>query len=220
MRRYLFTMPILTILLFACKKSEPTPPAPQYSINQGDSWLFQRQKSNVTDTTKLIALSPQIINNIQFYPIIDTTSPQDTDTSYLHASDSLLGRIPFSFGNQTYYAISRIIRASVNAGDKWVDTTVIKEDTIWIVVETTVDSTNLSISVPAGTFITTKVTQLYKYVHLNVTPPDGYLVETISWYINKDVLFPHIKVNIYYPSQDNFDLKLIKYQRAQIVSGL
>jgi len=204
------TLLILSLTLISCSKksSEPTP---QYSIKVGDSWLFQRQRNSSTDTFKLIVRPETTINNVKFYPLLDTTSNQSV--AYINASDSIVISIPWNFQSQVYYITSRLIRANVNANDSWSDTTIISPQ-IKIVVKTKVDSVNVQENVPAGTFSVTKVKQDYIYFHEGVTPPEGVLLFSQSVSINKDVIFVRIKGNSYYPSPTSEDDKLIKYTKA------
>jgi hypothetical protein len=204
------TLLILSLTLISCSKksSEPTP---QYSIKVGDSWLFQRQRNSSTDTFKLIVRPETTINNIKFYPLLDTTSNQSV--AYINASDSIIISIPLNFQSQVYYITSRLIRANVNANDSWSDTTIISTQ-IKIVVNTKVDSVNVQENVPAGTFSVTKVKQDYIYFHEGLTPPEGMLLFSQSVSINKDVIFVRIKGNSYYPSPTSEDDKLIKYTKA------
>jgi len=204
------TLLILSLTLISCSKksSEPTP---QYSIKVGDSWLFQRQRNSSTDTFKLIVRPETTINNIKFYPLLDTTSNQSV--AYINASDSIIISIPLNFQSQVYYITSRLIRANVNANDSWSDTTIISTQ-IKIVVNTKVDSVNVQENVPAGTFSVTKVKQDYIYFHEGLTPPEGMLLFSQSVSINKDVICVRIKGNSYYPSPTSEDDKLIKYTKA------
>ena len=203
------TLLILSLTLISCSKksSEPTP---QYSIKVGDSWLFQRQRNSSTDTFKLIVRPETTINNLKFYPLLDTTSNQSV--AYINASDSIVISIPWNFQSQVYYITSRLIRANVNANDSWSDTTIISPQ-IKIVVNTKVDSVNVQENVPAGTFSVTKVKQDYIYFHEGLTPPERLLFsQSVS--INKDVIIVRIKRNSYYPSLPSEDDKLIKYTKA------
>ncbi len=209
MRKITFLILSLTLISCSKKSSEPTP---QYSIKVGDSWLFQRQRNSSTDTFKLIVRPETTINNLKFYPLLDTTSNQSV--AYLNASDSIVISIPLNFQSQVYYITSRLIRANVNANDSWSDTTIISPQ-IKIVVNTKVDSVNVQEDVPAGTFSVTKVKQDYIYFHEGVTPPEGVLLFSQSVSINKDVVFVRIKRNSYYPSLPSEDDKLIKYIKAR-----
>ena len=203
------TLLILSLTLISCSKksSEPTP---QYSIKVGDSWLFQRQRDSSTDTFKLIVRPETTINNLKFYPLLDTTSNQSV--AYINASDSIVISIPLNFQSQVYYITSRLIRANVNANDSWSDTTIISPQ-IKIVVNTKVDSVNVQEDVPAGTFSVTKVKQDYIYFHEGLTPPERLLFsQSVS--INKDVIIVRIKRNSYYPILPSEDDKLIKYTKA------
>ncbi|MDT7879619.1 MAG: hypothetical protein RQ990_02035 [Candidatus Hydrothermia bacterium] len=208
MRKITFLILSLTLISCSKKSSEPTP---QYSIKVGDSWLFQRQRNSSTDTFKLIVRPETTINNIKFYPLLDTTSNQSV--AYINASDSIIISIPLNFQSQVYYITSRLIRANVNANDSWSDTTIISTQ-IKIVVNTKVDSVNVQENVPAGTFSVTKVKQDYIYFHEGLTPPEGMLLFSQSVSINKDVIFVRIKGNSYYPSPTSEDDKLIKYTKA------
>jgi hypothetical protein len=207
------TLLILSLTLISCSKKSSEPnPTPQYSIKVGDSWLFQRQRNSSTDTFKLIVRPETTINNLKFYPLLDTTSNQNS--AYINTFDSIVISIPLNFGNQVYYVTSRLIRANVNANDSWSDTTIISPQ-IKIVVKTKVDSVNVQENVPAGTFSVTKVKQDYIYFHEGVTPPEGVLLFSQSVSINKDVIIVRIKSNSYYPSPTSEDDKLIKYIKAQ-----
>jgi len=208
MRKITFLILSLTLISCSKKSSEPTP---QYSIKVGDSWLFQRQRNSSTDTFKLIVRPETTINNIKFYPLLDTTSNQSV--AYINASDSIIISIPLNFQSQVYYITSRLIRANVNANDSWSDTTIISTQ-IKIVVNTKVDSVNVQENVPAGTFSVTKVKQDYIYFHEGLTPPEGMLLFSQSVSINKDVICVRIKGNSYYPSPTSEDDKLIKYTKA------
>jgi hypothetical protein len=205
------TLLILSLTLISCsKKSSESNPTPQYSIKVGDSWLFQRQRNSSTDTFKLIVRPETTINNLEFYPLLDTTSNQNS--AYINASDSIVISIPLNFQSQVYYITSRLIRANVNANDSWSDTTIISPQ-IKIVVKTKVDSVNVQEDVPAGTFSVTKVKQDYIYFHEGLTPPERLLFsQSVS--INKDVIIVRIKGNSYYPSPTSEDDKLIKYTKA------
>jgi len=210
------TLITLTLSIVACSKSSSTSPSPspQYSIKVGDSWLFQRQRNNSTDTSKLVVRPETTINNIKFYPLLDTT--QNSNLFYINASDSIIISIPYSFQNQVYYIISRLIRANVNVGDSWSDSTIISPNPqIKIIVKTKVDSVNVQENVPAGTFVVTKVKQDYIYFHQGVTPPDGIPFMSIVWSINRDVIFVRVKGSSYYPNPSSEDDKLIKYIKAQ-----
>jgi hypothetical protein len=206
------TLLILSLTLISCSKKSSEPnPTPQYSIKVGDSWLFQRQRNSSTDTFKLIVRPETTINNLKFYPLLDTTSNQNS--AYINTFDSIVISIPLNFGNQVYYVTSRLIRANVNANDSWSDTTIISPQ-IKIVVKTKVDSVNVQENVPAGTFSVTKVKQDYIYFHEGVTPPEGVLLFSQSVSINKDVIIVRIKSNSYYPSPTSEDDKLIGYTKA------
>ncbi|MEO0224310.1 MAG: hypothetical protein ABIL76_04360, partial [candidate division WOR-3 bacterium] len=112
--------------------------------------------------------------------------------------------------------ISRLIRANVNSGDSWTDSTIISPNLqIKITVKTLVDSVNVQENVPAGTFVVTKVKQDYTYFHQGVTPPEGILLISMVWSINKDVIFVRLKGNSNYPSPSSEDDKLIKAIKAQ-----
>lgn len=206
----------LTLSIIACSKSGSTSPSPnpQYSVKVGDSWLFQRQRDNSTDTFKLVVRPETTINNIKFYPLLDTT--QNSNYFYVNASDSIITAVPFGFQNQVYYIISRLIRANVNLGDSWSDSTIISPNPqVKITVKTKVDSVNIQENVPAGTFVVTKVKQDYIYFHQGVTPPEGILLISMVWSINKDVIFVRVKGNSNYLNPSSEDDKLIKYTKAQ-----
>ena len=200
------TLLILSLTLISCSKKSSEP----NSIKVGDSWLFQRQRDSSTDTFKLIVRPETTINNLKFYPLLDTTSNQSV--AYINASDSIVMSIPLNFQSQVYYITSRLIRANVNANDSWSDTTIISPQ-IKIVVNTKVDSVNVQEDVPAGTFSVTKVKQDYIYFHEGLTPPERLLFsQSVS--INKDVIIVRIKRNSYYPILPSEDDKLIKYTKA------
>jgi len=200
------TLLILSLTLISCSKKSSEP----NSIKVGDSWLFQRQRDSSTDTFKLIVRPETTINNLKFYPLLDTTSNQSV--AYINASDSIVMSIPLNFQSQVYYITSRLIRANVNANDSWSDTTIISPQ-IKIVVNTKVDSVNVQEDVPAGTFSITKVKQDYIYFHEGLTPPERLLFsQSVS--INKDVIIVRIKRNSYYPILPSEDDKLIKYTKA------
>ncbi len=200
----------LTLSIVSCSKSTSPSPNPQYSVKVGDSWLFQRQINNSTDTFKLVVKPEITINNIKFFPLLDTTV--NSNIYYINASDSIIIAIPFNYQGQ-YYIISRLIRANVNVGDSWSDSTIISTNPlIKIVVKTKVDSVNVQENVPAGTFNVTKVKQDYTYFHQGVTPPDGVPIQSLVFSINKDVIFVRIK---FWSQQDTVDAKLIKYTKAQ-----
>jgi hypothetical protein len=206
------TLLILSLTLISCSKKSSEPnPTPQYSIKVGDSWLFQRQRNSSTDTFKLIVRPETTINNLKFYPLLDTTSNQSV--AYINASDSIVISIPLNFQSQVYYITSRLIRANVNANDSWSDTTIISPQ-IKIAVNTKVDSVNVQEDVPAGTFSVTKVKQDYIYFHEGFTPPEGVIFLSQSVSINKDVIIVRVKRNSYYPSPTSEDDKLIKYTKA------
>jgi hypothetical protein len=193
-------------IIFGCKKSEstsPTPQVPKYSIRAGDRWVFQ--VNNTNDSLVLIAKSETTltINNksIKFYPIADLTN---TPMIYVNASDSILFVFPFL---SKYLIFSRLLRANVNAGDSWEDTTYISQDTL-AVVKTRVDSVNASESVPAGSYSNViKINQDYYGVIHNVPFPFA----NFKFSIKEDVIFVRMKVSF---SGDTTDLKLINYQRA------
>jgi hypothetical protein len=200
------TLLILSLTLISCSKKSSEP----NSIKVGDSWLFQRQRDSSTDTFKLIVRPETTINNVKFYPLLDTTSNQSV--AYINASDSIVISIPLNFQSQVYYITSRLIRANVNANDSWSDTTIISPQ-IKIVVNTKVDSVNVQEDVPAGTFSVTKVKQDYIYFHEGFTPPEIPLFsQSVS--INKDVIIVRVKRNSYYPILPSEDDKLIKYTKA------
>jgi len=203
--------------ILSCSKSSTSPsPQPQYSISPGDSWLFQRTRNDTAgttiDTTKQIVKPETTINNIKFHPVFDTTENQNV--IYINASDSIIIALPL--GN-TYYVISRLIRANVNQGDSWQDSLIIQTNPylIKIRVKTKVDSVNVSENVPAGTFTTTLIKQKYWYINEEIPIDTGILFLQSNYYINKDVIAVRIKSNSYYPNNSTEDLKLIKYTKAQ-----
>lgn len=215
MRKIILTLMLMSMII-TCSKSTSPSPTPQYSIKVGDSWLFQRTRNNTTDTMKVVVKPETTINNILFYPLFDTTS--NSNLMYINASDSIINAIAFNFGNNTYYIISRLIRANVNQGDGWKDSTIISTNPlIKIRVETKVDSLNVSENVPAGTFTTTEISQTYRYIHQGVTPDtiNGIIIAENKFYINRDVIFVRVKGNSYYPQNISEDDKLIKYTKAQ-----
>ncbi len=205
MRKIPFIIFTLLTIIFGCKKSEstsPTPQVPKYSIRAGDRWVFQ--VNNTNDSLVLIAKSETTltINNksIKFYPIADLT---DTPRIYVNALDSILFVFPLS----NYLIFSRLLRANVNAGDSWEDTTYISQDT-FAVVKTRVDSVNASESVPAGSYNNViKINQDYYGVIHNVTFPFA----NFKFSIKEDVIFVRIKTS--FPG-DTTDYKLKSYQRA------
>ncbi|MCS7245774.1 MAG: hypothetical protein RMJ38_06585 [candidate division WOR-3 bacterium] len=214
MRRYILSLLVISTF-FACRKEETTSPTPtpKYSIKAGDSWLFLRTRNNTTDTTKVIARPETIINNIKFHPFFDTTL--QINIAYINASDSIIMASSYTFGNKTYYIISRLIRQTVNKGDSWTDSTIIKPDTIVIKVITKVDSVDVQESVPAGTFTINQIKQEYWYIHRGMTPPEGIKYMEIKFYINENPIFVRARTNTYYPNNSVQDEKLIKYTRGQ-----
>ena len=205
MRKILFITFTLLTIIFGCKKSEstsPTPQVPKYSIRAGDRWVFQ--VNNTNDSLVLIAKSETTltINNksIKFYPIADLT---DTPRIYVNASDSILFVFPLS----NHLIFSRLVRANVNAGDSWEDTTYISQDTL-AVVKTRVDFVNAVENVPAGSYNNViKINQDYYGVLYNVP----FHFATFKFSIKEDVIFVRIIVSF---SSDTTDLKLKSYQRA------
>jgi len=158
--------------------------------------------NNTNDSLVLIAKSETTltINNksIKFYPIADLT---DTPRIYVNASDSILFVFPLS----NYLIFSRLVRANVNAGDSWEDTTYFAQDTL-AVVKTRVDSVNAFENVPAGSYSNViKINQ--NYYAANVPFPFA----TFKFSIKEDVIFVRIIVSF---SGDTTDLKLKSYQRA------
>jgi hypothetical protein len=100
---------------------------------------------------------------------------------------------------------SRLIRANVNAGDSWEDTTYIAQDTL-AVVKTRVDSVNAFENVPAGSYSNViKINQ--NYYAANVPFPFA----TFKFSIKEDVIFVRMIVSF---SSGTTDLKLKSYQRA------
>lgn len=214
MKKYILSLFVVSTF-FACGKEETTSPTPtpKYSIKEGDSWLFLRTRNNATDTTKIVAKPETLINNIKFYPFFDTTL--QANIAYINASDSIVIASPYSFNNKIYYIISRLIRQTVNQGDSWIDSTIIKPDTIRIKVITRVDSVNIQESVPAGTFTTTQIKQEYRYIHQGITPPEGIKYMEVKFYINENPIFVRVRTNTYYPNNSAQDEKLIKYTKGQ-----
>jgi len=158
--------------------------------------------NNTNDSLVLIAKSETTltINNksIKFYPIADLT---DTPRIYVNALDSILFVFPLS----NYLIFSRLVRANVNAGDSWEDTTYIAQNT-FAVVKTRVDSVNASESVPAGSYNNViKINQ--NYYAANEPSPFA----TFKFSIKEDVIFVRIIVSF---SSGTTDLKLKSYQRA------
>ena len=158
--------------------------------------------NNTNDSLVLIAKSETTltINNksIKFYPIADLT---DTPRIYVNALDSILFVFPLS----NYLIFSRLVRANVNAGDSWEDTTYIAQNT-FAVVKTRVDSVNASESVPAGSYNNViKINQ--NYYAANEPSPFA----TFKFSIKEDVIFVGMIVSF---SSSTTDLKLKSYQRA------
>lgn len=160
--------------------------------------------NNTNDSVVLIAKSETTltINNksIKFYPIADLT---DTPRAYINASDSILFVFPLS----NYLIFSRLLRANVNAGDSWEDTTYISQDTL-AVVKTRVDSVNAFENVPAGSYSNViKINQDYYGVIHNVPFPFA----NFKFSIKEDVIFVRMTVSF---SSGTTDYKLKSYQRA------
>jgi hypothetical protein len=158
--------------------------------------------NNTNDSLVLIAKSETTltINNksIKFYPIADLT---DTPRIYVNASDSILFVFPLS----NYLIFSRLVRANVNAGDSWEDTTYFAQNT-FAVVKTRVDSVNAFENVPAGSYDNViKINQ--NYYAANEPSPFA----TFKFSIKEDVIFVRIIVSF---SSGTTDLKLKSYQRA------
>ena len=203
MRKISFITFTLLTIIFGCKKSEstsPTPQVPKYSIRAGDRWVFQ--VNNTNDSLVLIAKSETTltINNksIKFYPIADLT---DTPRAYINASDSILFVFPLS----NYLIFSRLLRANVNVGDSWEDTTYFAQNT-FAVVKTRVDSVNAFEDVPAGSYDNViKINQ--NYYAANEPSPFA----TFKFSIKEDVIFVRIIVSF---SSGTTDYKLKSYQRA------
>ena len=158
--------------------------------------------NNTNDSLVLIAKSETTltINNksIKFYPIADLT---DTPRAYINASDSILFVFPLS----NYLIFSRLVRANVNAGDSWEDTTAFQSNT-FLVIRTRVDSVNVTENVPAGNFNVVKLSQeAYWIINGSPTQP----IPFYKWSINDSVIFVKAK---FFPINQEF--KLINYQRA------
>ena len=144
------------------------------------------------------------INNksIKFYPVVAVGDTRPT-SAYVNASDSILFVFPLS----NYLIFSRLLRANVNAGDSWEDTTYIAQDT-FAVVKTRVDSVNAFENIPAGSYNNViKINQDYYGVIHNVTFPFA----NFKFSIKEDVIFVRIKTS--FPG-DTTDYKLKSYQRA------
>jgi len=123
---------------------------------------------------------------------------------YVNASDSILFVFPFL---SKYLIFSRLVRANVNAGDSWEDTTYIAQDT-FAVVKTRVDSVNAFENIPAGSYNNViKINQDYYGVIHNVTFPFA----NFKFSIKEDVIFVRI---IFSDAAGTTDLKLKSYQRA------
>ena len=162
--------------------------------------------NNTIDSLVLIAKSETTltINNksIKFYPIV---AVGDTNPAYVNASDSILYVIRIIINNAPVLVFSRLVRANVNAGDSWEDTTYFAQDTL-AVVKTRVDSVNAFENVPAGSYSNViKINQ--NYYAANVPFPFA----TFKLSIKEDVIFVRIIVSF---SGDTTDLKLKSYQRA------
>lgn len=178
---------------------------PKYSIKAGDSWLFLEED----DTVKLVAKPEILINNIKFHPLFNTISTMSEESPlYISASDSIIIAVPYPFDGKIYYIISRLIRKNVNKGDIWIDSTIVKPESIRYKVITKVNSINVQESVPAGTFNTTLIKQEYFFIHKGETPPEGNKIWEVEFYINENPIFVRIK-------SEYEDLKLIKYTRRQ-----
>ena len=102
---------------------------------------------------------------------------------------------------------SRLLRANVNAGDSWEDTTYFAQDTL-AVVKTRIDSVNAFENVPAGSYSNViKINQDYYGVIHNVPFPFA----NFKFSIKEDVIFVRI---IFSDAAGTTDLKLKSYQRA------
>jgi hypothetical protein len=210
MRKILFITFTLLTIIFGCKKSEstsPTPQVPKYSIRAGDKWKFQRDSAGVkTDTIIVEAKSETTltINNksIKFYPIV---AVGDTNPAYVNASDSILYVIRIIINNAPVLVFFRLLRANVNAGDSWEDTTAFQPNT-FLVIKTRVDSVNVTENVPAGNFNVVKLSQeAYLIINGSPTPPSPFY----KWSINDSVIFVKVKV-----VPESLEFKLKSYQRA------
>jgi hypothetical protein len=210
MRKILFITFTLLTIIFGCKKSEstsPTPQVPKYSIRAGDRWVFQRDSAGVkTDTIIVEAKSETTltINNksIKFYPIV---AVGDTYPAYVNASDSILYVARIITNNAPVLIFFRLLRANVNAGDSWEDTTAFQPNTFFV-IKTRVDSVNVTESVPAGTFNVVKLSQeAYLIINGSPTPP----FPAYKWSISNSVIFARVKL-----VPESLDLKLKSYQRA------
>jgi hypothetical protein len=205
------TFTLLTII-FGCKKSEstsPTPQVPKYSIRAGDRWVFQRDSAGVkTDTIIVEAKSETTltINNksIKFYPLVAVGDTNPT-SAYVNASDSILYVNRFIIDNAPVLVFFRLLRANVNAGDSWEDTSAFQPNT-FIVIKTRVDSVNVTENVPAGNLNVVKLSQeAYWIINGSPTQP----IPFYKWGINDSIIFVKAK---FFPINQEF--KLINYQRA------
>jgi hypothetical protein len=99
----------------------------------------------------------------------------------------------------------RLLRANVNAGDSWEDTTAFQPNT-FLVIKTRVDSVNVTENVPAGNFNVVKLSQeAYLIINGSPTPPSPFY----KWSISDSVIFVRVKV-----VPESLDYKLKSYQRA------
>ncbi|MEO0144990.1 MAG: hypothetical protein ABIL49_06300 [candidate division WOR-3 bacterium] len=202
---YKISLPLIFLALSFCgkKSTEPTT-QPPYSVKVGDAWIMQREISGNIDTTKLVVVAETLINNIRFYEIVDTL---ENSEFYINASDSII--VAF-FMDQTP-VIFRLIRANVNQGDSWVDSTVLSNGTI-VKVLSTVDSVNVSETVPAGSFIVNKMTHKFRVKFGNIDT----LAFIFKSSINRNVIFVRMTdINNTTNPPTQRDLKLIRYIKAQ-----
>jgi hypothetical protein len=210
MRRIPFITFTLLTIIFGCKKSESTSPAPQvpkYSIRAGDRWVFQRDSAGVKTDIIIVEAKPETtltINNksIKFYPVV---AVGDTKPGYVNASDSILFVFRVIIDSAPVLVFSRLLRANVNAGDSWEDTTAFQPDT-FLVIKTRVDSVNVTENVPAGNLNVVKLSQeAYLIINGSPTPPFPFY----KWSISDSVIFVRVKV-----VPESQDYKLKSYQRA------
>jgi hypothetical protein len=210
MRKILFITFTLLTIIFGCKKSEstsPTPQVPKYSVRAGDKWKFQRDSAGVKKDTIIVEAKSETtltINNksIKFYPIV---AVGDTNPAYVNASDSILYVIRIIINNAPVLVFFRLLRANVNAGDSWEDTTAFQPNT-FLVIKTRVDSVNVTENVPAGNFNVVKLSQeAYLIINGSPTPPSPFY----KWSISDSVIFVKVKL-----VPESLEFKLKSYQRA------
>jgi hypothetical protein len=178
-------------LIFGCKKSESTSPAPTsgYTIKIGDTWWIHRWSKEDTiitiDTTKSTVVKETTFNinnkTIPAYVIVD--SPNTSSRTYLHVSDSILAILRLTTSNNdTIPFIWRLIRANVSVGDTWTDVSEPIELFGRLTIKSRVKAVNVNENVPAGSFTVTKVG------HDFYSDIWGYL-GYIEYSINKDIIF-------------------------------